>query len=77
LPGYFETTDSTVTSLSSLFVYGLPTTYYLTLPDEIQSVSAQAVQAAAQKYLVPEKLVVIAVGDRARIGAAITSVATT
>ena len=61
LPGYFETTDSTVTSLSSLFVYGLPTTYYLTLPDEIQGVSAQAVQAAAKKYLVPEKLVVIAV----------------
>src|SRR5207247_6301065 len=69
LPGYFETTESTVTTLSSLFIYGLPMTYYLTLPDEIQSVSAQAVQAAAKKYLVPEKLVVIAVGDKAKIGA--------
>jgi zinc protease len=71
LPGYFETTDSTVASLSSLFVYGLPMTYYLTLPDEIQGVTAQAVQAAAKKYLVPEKFVVIAVGDRAKIGSAL------
>ena len=69
LPATFETTENTVASLSSLFVYGLPLNYYSTLGDRIQGVDAAAVQTAARKYLVPDKLVVVAVGDRAKIAA--------
>jgi len=69
LPASFETTGNTVASLSSLFVYGLPLNYYSTLNDRIQGVDAAAVQAVAKKYLAPDKLVVVAVGDRARIAA--------
>ena len=69
LPASFETTETTTATLSSLFVYGLPLNYYSTVSDRIRSVDAAAVQAAARKYLVADKLVVVAVGDRAKIGA--------
>jgi len=35
----------------------------------ISSVTADSVQAAAKKYLVPEKIIVVAVGDQAAIEA--------
>jgi zinc protease len=73
LPSAFETTDSAVASFSTIYTYGLPLDYFATLPDRIRAVSVEDVQAAARKYLVPEKLVVIAVGDRAKIGPALES----
>ncbi len=71
LPATFETSARTVGSLSSLFVYGLPLNYYSTLTGQVAAVNAQAVLAVSKKYLVPEKMVVIAVGDRSKIGAAL------
>jgi zinc protease len=71
LPSTFETSARTVGSLSSLFVYGLPLNYYSTLTGQVAAVNAQAVLAVSKKYLVPEKMVVIAVGDRSKIGAAL------
>ena len=56
-----------MTSFSTIFTYGLPLDYFATLPDRIRAVTAQDVQAVAKKYLVPEKMVVVAVGDRAKI----------
>jgi len=71
LPALFETSDRTVGSLSALFTHGLPLNYYSNLAEQISVVDAQAVQEVAKKYLVPDKLVVVAVGDRSRIGAAL------
>jgi zinc protease len=71
LPALFETNDRTVGSLSTLFTHGLPLNYYSNLAEQISVVDAQAVQAAAKKYLVPDKFVVVAVGDRSKIGAAL------
>jgi zinc protease len=68
LPSAFETTESAVASFSTMFTYGLPLDYFATLPDRIRAVTAQDVQAVAKRYLVPEKMVVVAVGDRAKIG---------
>jgi zinc protease len=67
LPGDFETSASAAGSFSSIFTYDLGLDYYAKYPGKIASVNAEAVQAAAKKYLVPEKMVVIAVGDRAKI----------
>ena len=67
LPGSFETSDRTVTNLATLFTYGLPLTYYANLTEQISVVDAQAVQEMAKKYLVVDRMVIIAVGDRARI----------
>jgi len=68
LPGNFESTDTTVGSLSAIYVYGLPLDYYSTLTSRIAAVNVAAVQDVAKRYLVPDKMVVIAVGDRAKIG---------
>ena len=71
LPALFETNDRTVSSLSTLFTHGLPLNYYSNLAEQISVVDAQAVQDVAKKYLVPEKFVVVAVGDRSSIGEAL------
>jgi len=47
----------------------LPLSYYSNFSEQISVVDAQAVQDVARKYLVPEKFVVVAVGDRSKIGA--------
>ena len=67
LPGHFDTNEGVGASLAGLFVYELPLDYYSTLARKFSSVTAAQVQAAAIKYLVPEKLVVVAVGDRKKI----------
>jgi zinc protease len=67
LPADFETTGNTVWALASLFIYGLGLDYYAVLPPAIRAVSADAVQKAAATYLDPDQMVVVAVGDRARI----------
>ncbi|HKY20569.1 MAG TPA: pitrilysin family protein [Vicinamibacterales bacterium] len=67
LPGQFETNEFTVGALSSIFVYGLPLNYYATLPGQITAVMPKDIQTVAAKYLIPEKMVVVAVGDSEKI----------
>ncbi|QOY94097.1 insulinase family protein [Massilia sp. UMI-21] len=67
LPGQFETNADIGASLAETFVYDLPLDYYARLPAQLSSVTAEQVQAAARKHLVPEKMVVVAVGDRKRM----------
>jgi zinc protease len=50
-----------------VWVYGLPSDYYTTLPDAFRSVTARQVQAAARTYLAPGRLLVSAAGDRKAI----------
>ena len=69
LPADFETSSSAVDSLSGLFIYNLGLDYYTTFPAAVSTVTADAVQAAARKYLHPDKIIVIAVGDRKKIEA--------
>jgi zinc protease len=68
LAGDFQTAGSVAATEAELFVYGLPLDYYRGLGARIDAVSASEIRRMAQKYLDPESLVVIAVGDRARIG---------
>lgn len=67
LPVLFETNAGIGSALAETFVFDLPASYYNQLPAAFGKVSAQDVQAVARKYLVPEKMVVVAVGDRAKI----------
>jgi zinc protease len=67
LPDQFETNDGIAASLAQLFVFGLPDDYYQQLPARLSAVTAQQAQAVARKYLVPSNMVVVAVGDRAKI----------
>jgi zinc protease len=67
LAGDFQTTGNVAAAEGELFVYGLPLDYYGGLRARIDAVSAADVRRMAEKYLDPEAMVVIAVGDRARI----------
>jgi zinc protease len=67
LPGQFETNGGIAASLAETYVFDLPLDYYRTLPAQFARVSAQDVLGAARKYLAPEQMIVVAVGDRAKI----------
>ncbi|MES2019624.1 MAG: pitrilysin family protein [Pseudomonadota bacterium] len=67
LPGHFDTNEGISASLAGLFAYDLPLDYYSTLPAQFAAVTAEQVRAAARRYLVPDNMVVIAVGDRKKI----------
>jgi zinc protease len=67
LPGQFETADNTTGLIADLFTYGLPNTYYKTLPSEYLKLTPEAVERTATEYVHPESLIVVAVGDRAKI----------
>jgi zinc protease len=67
LPGEFETTAQSVGSIAQIYVYGLPLDYYSTLPASINQVTVAEVRRVARQYLQPDKMTVVAVGDRAKI----------
>ncbi|MES2153113.1 MAG: pitrilysin family protein [Pseudomonadota bacterium] len=67
LPGLFDTNRSVGASLANTFIYDLPLDYYSKLAQQFASVNAAQVQAMVNKYLAPEKLLVVAVGDRTKI----------
>ena len=67
LPGNFETVSETAGLMSDIFTYGLPVNYYQTLPSQFEAVTAAEVEKAAQEHVHPENLIVVAVGDQAKI----------
>jgi zinc protease len=67
LPGLFETNSGIGASLAETYVFDLPLDYWHGLPDQFRRVTAPQVQAVANKYLLPDKMTVVAVGDRAKI----------
>jgi len=67
LPAEFETSARLTASTANLFVYDLGLDYYTKYPARLAAVTAEGVKAAAEKYVVPEKLIVVAVGDRSKI----------
>ena len=67
LPGAFETSVSAVNSFSNIFIYDLGLDYYTRHAQEVRAVTAEQALEVARKYLVPGRLVVIAVGDRPTI----------
>ncbi|MSO82187.1 MAG: insulinase family protein [Acidobacteria bacterium] len=69
LPGSFETSQNTVNSFSNIFVYDLGLDYYTRYAQQVNAVTAEQALEVAKRYLVPGRLVVIAVGDRTAIEA--------
>ncbi|MGI9105075.1 MAG: M16 family metallopeptidase [Pyrinomonadaceae bacterium] len=67
LPGLFETTAQAAASIGQLFIYSLPPDYYRTLPGKIDAVTIADVRRVAGKYLLPDSMVIVVVGDRSKI----------
>jgi zinc protease len=67
LPAIFETTFGTAGTIATLYLYDLPPDYYQTLPSRISGFTAADIQTVSRKYLLPDRMLVIAVGDRSKI----------
>jgi zinc protease len=67
LPGQFEVTAATAGALGSIFLFDRPLNYYATLPEKYSSVTAADVARVAKEDVHPDQLVIVAVGDRAKI----------
>lgn len=67
MPRNFETTRGTADSLAQSWIYGLPADYYTTYATRVSAVTAADVQRVAAKYIQPDKLAVVIVGDRKTI----------
>jgi zinc protease len=67
LPGTFETSTSAAGSFSNVYVYDLGLDYFTRYPARVEAITIDQAQAMAQKYLTPDRLIVVAVGDRAKI----------
>jgi zinc protease len=67
LPGRFETSGQAAASFSEIFVYDLGLDYFTKYASRINAVTADQALTVAKKHVVPNQLIVIAVGDRAKI----------
>jgi zinc protease len=67
LPGAFETSPNTAASYSNVYLYDLGLDYFAKYSARVEAVMADQALSVARRYLAPEKLIVLAVGDRAKI----------
>ena len=67
LPGAFESSANAVSNFSNVFIYDLGLDYYTRYAEQVNAVTAEQTLAAARKYLVPGSMIVVAVGDKAKI----------
>jgi zinc protease len=66
-PSSFETTGDIARRLEDAVIYKLPDDYYSRYVQNIEAITAADVQRVAQKYIQPDRLAVIVVGDRKTI----------
>jgi zinc protease len=66
-PSEFETTEDLATKLEELVIYELPDDTFTTFVDRVRRVTADDVQKAAARYIQPDKMAVVVVGDRKAI----------
>jgi zinc protease len=67
LPGAFETNGNAVGNFSNVFTYSLPLDYYSRYAEQVAAVTTAQTADVAKRYLVPDKMIVIAVGDLEKI----------
>ncbi len=67
LAGAFDSSANAVNNFSNVFIYNLGLDYYTLYAQQVNAVTNDQTLAVAKKYLVPDRLVIIAVGDRSKI----------
>jgi predicted Zn-dependent peptidase len=68
-PIRFETTSAIAAALSVLVLHGLPDDYYDRYRERVRAVTTEDVLSAAQRYLHPDELQMVVVGDPAIVRA--------
>lgn len=66
-PAGFQTVGEIADEMDDMVVFNLPDDYFNTYIGKILAVSGDQVHAAAEKYIDPDKLVIVVVGDLAKI----------
>jgi zinc protease len=66
-PADFQSVSNIARQLEDLAEYNLPSNYFDNYINDILNVKDDEVHAAAEKYIVPDKMIVIIVGDRTKI----------
>ena len=69
IPAQFETTNASASAITSIFLYHRPLDYFATLPERYRAVTPAEVEKAAKMEVHPENLLILAVGDKAKIDA--------
>ena len=67
LPGLFETNRAAMDNYANDWAVGLPADSVVSLPTKLRAVSGASALDAAKKYVRPGELIVVAVGDQAKI----------
>jgi hypothetical protein len=67
LPAAFESVGSVNGSISSIYTQGLPSDYFQQFARAVNAVTKDDVVRVARKYIDPEHLTILIVGDRAKI----------
>lgn len=67
IPADFETNASLAGQMSELWAYHLPLDYFSTLPAKFEAVTEAETTAAANKYIHADKMILITVGEKAKI----------
>jgi predicted Zn-dependent peptidase len=69
LPGRFETTGQIAAQLVPVVLYGLPLDFYNDYARRVEQVTQADVQRVADRYITPDSMAVVIVGDRKSIEA--------
>jgi len=67
LPAGFETVDQIASQLANSVIYNLPDNYFTDYAARVNAVTLEDVNRVANKYLTPDKLAIVVVGDRKMI----------
>jgi zinc protease len=71
LPGTFETVQQLGTAYGTIVQYGLPEDYYNTFTQKALDLTPASANAIAKKYILPDHLVWVVVGDMSKVEAGI------
>ncbi len=69
--GDFETNANLADALGDLFLNQLPDNYFNSYIEKVLAVSKKELESSAKKYILPENMLVVIVGDRSKIEAGI------
>jgi predicted Zn-dependent peptidase len=67
LPAAFESVNGVNSSIASIYTQGLPEDYYKQFARDINAVTKDDVVRVAEKYIDPDHLTILIVGDRSKI----------
>jgi zinc protease len=74
LPGSWETTGAVAGSIGEIIAFGLDDRYFDTYADRVRAQTAATVTRAAGRTVLPDRLIWVIVGDRAKIEPAVREV---